>query len=434
LSDTHQRRCLIFATIFVQCVLATATYGAMVAAERTAWPVFANLDRALVFADVPKYYQQASNAFAGQIPYRQSPVEYPLLALPFVFLPRLFVSTQRAFVLLFAAEMLLANAIIVWSVAREIENGPSPARLGGRLVWLTACFVCVAPFVIGRFDAIPALVAFLGASWWYGRRPILGGLAAGLGTLVKIVPGAVAIPGLMSETFRERPWRGRGSLAFVGSLVVATAVWFTIGGRGMWDAVRYHSGRGIEIGSVYSGVLYFAARLDGSQVRTSFDHESTNLSGGWSRQAAALALPIQACVLGLVGWRFWRSGMREPMRFGGAAVLAFAATGKVLSPQYLIWVIPFAAICEGSAGRLVRIGFLFASLTTMLLYPWSFAGLCHLETGPFVLLNLRNGLLLGTLGIWLFAPSVPEPPVERRDASRIRTRARARDVMIRESV
>ena len=79
-------------------------------------------------------------------------------------------------------------------------------------------------------------------------------------------------------------------------------------------------------------------------------------------------------------------------------MLAFIVFGKVLSPQYLIWLFPFVAVLDGRTGSVARKIFLLACVTTALFYPGpGFAMVLEHQAGAILLLNLRNLLL-----VWLF--------------------------------
>ncbi len=67
------------------------------------------------------------------------------------------------------------------------------------------------------------------------------------------------------------------------------------------------------------------------------------------------------------------------MRESAAAILAFILFSKVLSPQFLIWLVPFVSVLEGLTGKLARWLFLLCCLLTTLIFPWNFLGLLQLR-------------------------------------------------------
>src|SRR5205807_8331314 len=82
-----------------------------------------------------------------------------------------------------------------------------------------------------------------------------------------------------------------------------------------------------------------------------------------------------------------------------AATVVFAATGKVLSPQYLIWAIPlFALAAAWGYGALS--GVLGAAmLLTFIAFPSHFHDLVFLRTPWVVEMGLRNLLLVAALAL-----------------------------------
>jgi hypothetical protein len=148
----------------------------------------------------------------------------------------------------------------------------------------------------------------------------------------------------------------------------------------------------------------------GHPVPWVFDHTAFHLDPAWSRLATPLVMPIQAAALFLVAWRYGQSGLRDGVRYAGAAILAFVITGKVLSPQYMTWLLPFAVVLEGDVGRRSRWLLFLACLCTTLIYPWgALALILNSNLGGILILNYRNGLLLGLLFLWLFGPGTGAP-------------------------
>jgi hypothetical protein len=361
----------------------------------------------LFSSEVFRYFNYASKAMNGLVPYRDYMIEYPVFALPLFLIPRLFVAGWAGYRLLFGIEMLLINAAAVYLVACYVRLKEGIEQVPARLVWYTLFFLSLSPLLIARFDLAPMTFAFAAAFWWFTGRNNFGGMTAGIGTLIKIFPAAVALPAILWEASRSGLSRVQGARAFILSIVAGTTFWIILGGTHVTEFIRYHLGRGLEIGSVYSGILIVIGKLTGAEISHIFTHFSYELVAPWSAQMASVTLPIQGAVLLFVLWQFRRSKMRDGIRYAAAAVLAFVVTGKVLSPQFVIWLFPFMAVLEGRTGAVARPLFLFCCLSTTAIYPWTFKELLSFDPWAVGLLNLRNFLLLGLLALLLFGPEAP---------------------------
>jgi hypothetical protein len=367
------------------------------------------VDTTVPLSDIAFYASYAERIVAGQMPYRDFLVEYPPLALPLFALPALVSTTRRVYIALFVVEMLAFNALTLALVSQWVARSEGPQRVPSRLVWYSVFLFCLSPLFVGRFDAAPMALGFAAACAWFSERPILGALLAAFGTLVKLAPGAVAVPGLLLGFTRRVPHAGRAAFAFAGTVAGGTALWASVGGDGMVESLRYHAERGLEVGSLYSGLLAAWAKVRGSEMELIFDHFSLRLAVPGAAALARYVVAIQAAALLLVVIRFIQTGMRAPMRYAAAATVAFAATGKVLSPQYLLWILPFVVALGGRTGRQARWVFLGACVATMVLCPWGFQALRELAPAMLVVLNLRNLLLLALLALLLAGPTEAEP-------------------------
>jgi hypothetical protein len=361
-----------------------------------------------LFHDVTVFFDYATETMRGAVPYRDFRVEYPILAMPLFLAPRAFARDVRSFAVAFALEMLLFNALTVVLAARRVEVREGAGRVPHRLVWYSLSFACCCPVAIARFDLAVMAIGFASAIWWFSGREVAGGVAAGLGALLKVAPGAIAGPGLIFDLARFRRSRLRGSLAFAATIAAGAGLWMVLGGEGVVDSLRYQMERGIEVESLYAGLIMLAAKAAGGPLGYRFDHLATHVVSPLAAPTTALAPLVQASALLAVLRRFGKSGMRDGVRFSGAAILAFSITNKVFSPQYVLWMIPFVAVLEGRTGRLARPLFLAACLLTTVLYPLGFTWLLELKIGAILLLNLRNLLLVVLLGALLFGPEEDE--------------------------
>jgi hypothetical protein len=243
---------------------------------------------------------------------------------------------------------------------------------------------------------------------------------AGSGVLLKVAPGVVLLPALAAGEDGWGPFRRRCTCGFLATLAVGVGAWLLAGGPNVVRMLTYHAERGVEIGSIYAGLLMVAARARGAPLAVESLYRGVEVQTPWSATAGALGYPLQAAALLVTTWRALRTGRDEPLRYAGAAVLALVAFGKVLSPQDVIWLIPFLACVRGRAGTWGRRIFLLACIATTFLFPVGFAALLRLLGWAIGLLNLRNALLVGLWVLLTFGPParlVPPPAASGRRGS-----------------
>ena len=126
--------------------------------------------------------------------------------------------------------------------------------------------------------------------------------------------------------------------------------------------------------------------------------KSNGLDGGAADVVAALstlALLISAAlILRLVARRPTRAGLV----LGALAItLAFVVFSKVLSPQYVVWLLPLAAVAAGHGYRLAPALVAAASLTTQLWFPANYFDVVYQHAWAVVAVGVRNALLLAAL-------------------------------------
>lgn len=355
--------------------------------------------------DTDAYYRYATQAWLGKVPYRDYLVEYPPLSIPLFLAPAAFAKNVVEFKVALAVEMLLCNGLAVLLVARWVERREGPGRVPARLAWYTVFVLILCRLVVTRYDAAPMLVGFAAAVWWSSNRGTLGGLASAIGALLKIYPAAIALVASVGDWKRGR--RPSGALAFALTSILGVAAWFSICGvEGVSKSIGYHSGRGFEYGSLGSGLQMLAAKIVGAEIVISRDHGSFSSITPWSGFLLRGVFPLQAGTILAVCWVFARRGTGETIRYSGAVILAFIVTGKVFSPQYLIWLIPFMAALEAPVGRRGRR--LFASVcASTLLAPSALNYLPRTSLWVILAYNARNVLIVWLLILLVFGPTSP---------------------------
>ncbi len=108
----------------------------------------------------------------------------------------------------------------------------------------------------------------------------------------------------------------------------------------------------------------------------------------------------------LVAGRSREAGPGQEFRYATAAILVYLIAGKVLSPQYLVWLLPFVCVLKGKTGTIARWLFLPICVLTTDLFPWQFGSLINLDSLPVAVLVVRNLALLALFAVLLGPRSV----------------------------
>jgi len=223
--------------------------------------------------------------------------------------------------------------------------------------------------VLTRFDLWPiALVlAALAALVW--ERDRLGFGVLGLAVAAKLFP-AVLVPLALSLVWQRRGRREAlvclGVLAGVVALVYLPFV--VLGADGVAYSLGRQLGRPLQIESLGSALFLAAHHLFGLEIEMRSGHGSQNLAGAGPAVVATL---LTAAQLGVLAW-IWLQRPRngeELIRWSAAALLAFVALGKVLSPQFLIWLAPLVPLVAGRRGLRAAVLLGVALVLTQLWFP-----------------------------------------------------------------
>jgi hypothetical protein len=279
-----------------------------------------------VIADVPHFPSSAATRFhqiahAAGTPYRDVAVEYPIGELGLIeVVGRWSVGVARAILALvaFGAD-LAAFACVLAGWGREAAR---------RYLLLGAPLLI---FVYRRSDLVAVALAVAGVVLVRRRADRLGGVLLGLGVLSKLWP-AVLLPILVLTRRTRALW------ATVVTVAAGVAGWLALGGlEGVRQVVSLRGASGWELESTVGAVVW---PLTGS-YRYEQGANRTGDIPGWARVALAVLL-----VLGLAA--VWWRARRVRVDPAGAPALAAVATllvlSPVLSPGYIAWLLPWAAV------------------------------------------------------------------------------------------
>lgn len=262
--------------------------------------------------------------------------------------------------------------------------------------------------LLGRFDLVPALVAVAALHSTLRHRHGLAYVLLGLGTLLKLYP-AFLIPLVALHQWRELSgshlgtgWDRAVSRRVLRTAMPAMAV--VILGFGIalvlnaWGTVSpfvYAGQRPLQVESVPASLLWLGS-LAGIPAWPIKSFGSSNYVG--PLDVLLKPLSFLAMMAGIV-FVYWRQalGRLDVGRAAIAVVAVLLVTGKVLSPQYVIWILPLVAAESG-----LSVGWLAVAVLTTLIYPFQYMrdGLLVPEAPAVytwqmqLLVAIRNALLL----------------------------------------
>jgi len=343
----------------------------------------------------------AARMMAGLVPYRDFPSEYPPLALPFFWLPQWVGGSWPGFPWMFAIEVLLFHTGTLFLVARQVARERDAPSLRSQLAWFLGYSLALWPVLLTRYDPIPTFFAFAAVAGWSVGRPLRAGVWAGLGFLNKLFPGFVLLPQLTRDWPRMRSASSLAFLGLGGTVALGMIAWLTFGRSGVWESIRFHGDRRIEVESLFASLIYLTDFVVGSPPIVMFNFGAFHLLGDLPTLFSLISLPLLLFALLFVCWQARRDGVGNQARYSCGCLLAFIVTNKVLSPQYLIWLIPFIVTLRGRWAEWVRPAFAVCCVLTTIIYPYLFEALVAVHPGAVFVLALRNLILLViSLAVW----------------------------------
>ncbi len=304
-------------------------------------------------SDVPVYQRYGDAIERGSVPYRDFRPEYPPAALAAFAVPSLVSSGRLGYARAFAVEMALLGAVcvvLVFLALRAVDA--SFARLVAGTALSASAPLLLGPLVLTRFDLFPAALVAAALASFVGRRERLGAGILGVAIAVKLYP-AVLVPVAVAWVWKRRGQK-EAAVAVAICLGVAAAVFLpfvAIAPDGVAWSLWRQLGRPLQIESLGAAVLLALHQL-GMPLGWSSSNGSQNLTGTVASVASAVTSVAQAGALIWIWSRFARRPAVTADAFVAAAaasILAFVALGKVLSPQFLVWLLVVVALVGGRA-------------------------------------------------------------------------------------
>ncbi|MFJ7042187.1 hypothetical protein CTU88_18630 [Streptomyces sp. JV178] len=287
------------------------------------------------YSDIPHLYQGRGFAdglvpYFDKIPGDMEYLEYPVLTGVFMEVAAWLtpgsgtIQEQEQWYWMVNAGMLMACAAVIAVCSARIHRR---RPWDGLLVALAPAFALTATI---NWDLLAVALLAAAMLMWSRQRPLAFGVLIGLATAAKFYPFLLLGP-LFVLCWRAGKWRefGAALLGAVGAWLAVNLPVMLLAPDGWAKFYRFSQERGVDFGSAF---LVVSQRMN---IQITFE----------TANAYAMIAMLLVCG-GITALAL--TAPRRP-RFAQLAFLivaAFILTNKVYSPQYVLWLVPLAALAR----------------------------------------------------------------------------------------
>jgi len=355
-------------------------------------------------------FHDSGATLVGAVPYRDFLLEYPPGMLLFMLPPRLFAAGYLDYRSLFFLQVALLDCVVVITLYASARTAGLPTL---RVLGLyTLAVALLGPLIDYRLDLAPAALTALAVLAWQRDRPALAAILLAVGTTTKAYP-LLLLPPLLYDYWARGQAR-RVAYALLGytiTLVLLLSPALYAGVDNALHSLRFQTNRHLQVESIWATTPLLLHLLTGFPLEVVGRNRALVVLGPGDAWGGA-GTPTLALVV-VATYALWRRlyhrGERMTALLVGTATLTLAAAvlTKVLSPQFLLWVMPPLALLPlPRAARwraiLALVLFLAALPLTQWVYPMHYGELVrYLMPAAIGVLALRNLLLVVALALLL---------------------------------
>lgn len=356
-------------------------------------PLFFSLHNKIQF-DLVYYGQFIYQLQMGHVPYRDFAMGFPPYIFVVLLLPFLFGTT--AYFKSFMVTVLMADGLIkALLFMAGLRSGRSGwARFLPLIVYCLA-ILGLQFLYLQHLDVWPALVCLAVILLFSSERIALSGFFLALGMGLTLYPVLFVAPLFIFAMKQRKGTHFVGGL-FIGLIpILLLSFWFP-----WWRFAKFES-HGLQAESLYASLIWFGKDLGFCQASWLHAQKwyevagaSANVISSWAR---LIFISAVVASLGLIGWAVAKSRICSASQIARlllVPLLGFVAFNTVLSPQYMIGLLPLAALAISQGNPWAIVSILLASVLTPYFYPvdeYFHQGLNFPETA---ILLLRNVLLV----------------------------------------
>jgi len=327
-----------------RAVLVAAALGGTLFLATAALPNVGLFDRDQV-GDTPLYRSYGDAVLDGRVPYRDLYVEYPPGALP------AFVAAApggAGYATRFKLLMCVLGIALTSLVALTAEAaGARPARIVGASAFVGLAPAALGPVFLVNYDLWPAFLTAAALALVVRGRGTIGLVVLAGAVAAKVYPLVLlplALLHLRVRSGTRAAWTS--AAAFAAALAAIVLPFFVLAPGAVGFDLSVAARRPLQIESLGSSFLLAAHQLGLYAPRVDSRYNSQNLGGSLPDTLAVASSAALLLTLAAVWIAFARrpNGPERLLVASAAAVTAAVALGKVLSPQFLIWLVPLVAL------------------------------------------------------------------------------------------
>jgi hypothetical protein len=377
--------------------------------------------------DLPVYWGYASRIAAGETPYTHSfEVEYPPLAVALFRVPGHTGSESLYgiwFNILMGAITVATGAVTAYVACRLWPRG---GRAYVASVLFPVSVALIGTIVLNRYDMAVALLTAIFLLCLVGRWYTAAGFVLGMGFALKFTP-VVIMPLVLVLAGPARRWVWP-LVAFAAAAIAPFVPYLLRSWSGVWYTFQYFLGRPLQIESVLGTPQLFGELLGAHWATWAWSHGSHSLIAPGVGLAADMSGGLTLLAVAAVYLLVWRRRHRlrqataDQVLVVLALLLALMTFGKVLSPQYFIWILPAWALVAARDRWIAVLGGLTLALTQAE-FPALYWNLLSMQSAPLAIVVTRNTLLLVTYAftLWRLWRLPAGPAAEADDERRLET-------------
>ncbi|MBE6514184.1 MAG: 2-aminoethylphosphonate--pyruvate transaminase [Thermoplasmata archaeon] len=296
--------------------------------------------------DVYFYWEHARDIMDGLMPYQDFDTAYPPFSFVIYLIPYFFLSSETGFHYSFAMFTYLFTIIAIHFTFKFCDR----RGVDHKYVYITFLLLILGlnNFLIARNDTITTVFVLLCILFYSERKFAVAFVLLALGIMTKIYP-IFLLPVLLIPFFAQRDWKHFFLFGIVcaGVCFVIELPFLIADPSTAFSYLTQHSGRGVEIESLFAVPLMIIGLIDPSLVYVGMD-ESWDLFGPVAEGVAPYIMPLTFGIMLLFMLHFlvkmwklrpdWERTFALTVLACAITLMLFMAFNKVFCAQYVMWV------------------------------------------------------------------------------------------------